>query len=242
MTIRKHLFENYCIDFSSILEEANLGKIMRMVREQAKTKEAKIRVDFVNYKEYGEDEWAPMYFGLFVEWFAQHFLNYFGYLFNIGNVEMLNVVGSTEEDHGTDGHAITLNDKRHSHIKSIIASRGCPVYIQVKGTLNIKKKFQTNDGSRLPNFLMNALSTAVKNGRAYQARYILFTTGAGLHYRLEKSSNHIMEVIDYKKISKLFNGNVLFLNELRKQVKLPVKEIKSVPIDREAKYNFDTDQ
>jgi hypothetical protein len=67
---------------------------------------------------------------------------------------------------------------------------------------------------------MNAMSSAIIGGKAYQARYIVFTTGAGLHYSLDKMSNNLLEVIGYRKIRALVNDDMVFLNILRDSVGL----------------------
>lgn len=233
----KHIFENVCLDFAPILAIPNIKNMLKEVEKQAKTEEAKKRTDFPHYKDYGQDEWSPVYFGLFVEWFAEQFLNHFGHVYNIFNVHMMNVEGDVSEDLGVDGMGLTMNDKdvRGSAVK---APRHGDVYIQVKGTLNFQKKHTPNDGSRLPNFTTNAMSSAIISGKAYQSRYILFTTADGIHYTLKKMWNGMVEVIGIDQIQKLVNNNIQFLNILRTKVGLPELDIPLLSMDPEAVYNI----
>lgn len=236
--MKKHIFTNVCIDFEEILSTPKFEKMLRTAYKQAKTNEAIRRTSLGEYKDHNDnnDEWSPMYYGLFVEWFAQEYLNHFGHLFNLSNVQMLEHVGSAEQDNGVDGTAISTNAKK-GPIRTVACKRGSPVYIQVKGTLNPTKEHTANDGSRLPNFFMNAYSTAIQTKCAYQARYIVFTTGKGLHYRLEDMCNHLVEVINFKKITKLVNGDHQFLNILRESVGLESFELPQFEGDPEGEYN-----
>lgn len=221
-----HVFVNHCVDFAAILSPTNLVKgktIDNMIKEafkQSKTADAKMRVDFANYKDYGTDQWCPAYFGMFGEWFAWHFLNHYGSYFNVEGVEMTDSEGSSIEDYGVDGVGFTV---RSQDLKSTGRGpeKGSPVKIQVKATMNKTKEYKANDGSRLPNFGLNALSESIVCGDAYKARYIVFTFGAGLHYSLDKMSNKLFEVIAYKKIKALADMDVVFLNRLRTSVNLP---------------------
>ena len=51
------------------------------------------------------------------------------------------------------------------------------------------------------------------NGCAYSTRYILFTTGKGLHWKLEQNTCDDIEVVNYQKISKKIDNNIIFWNE-----------------------------
>lgn len=154
--MKQHVFTARCIDFEPILKEANLKKMLKVVFEQSKTEEARKRVDFTNYKDYDVDEFCPIYFGMFVEWLAWHFLNHYGHVFNIQGLEMTSSIGSSEKDYGVDGRGLCIKDQLLTSTgrKSV---NGSPVYVQVKGTMNSNKEYQANDGSRLPNFATNAI-------------------------------------------------------------------------------------
>jgi len=216
------IFQNICIDFKPILQETTLKNMMKVVKEQAKTPEAKKRVDVGNYKDYDTDAWNPMYVGLYVEWLCENFLNYFGQQFNIGQVRMIASEYSAEKDLGTDGYGISLMKQRTAGTRTIEVKPGDKVFIQVKGTFNSAKVFTANDGARIPNFGMHAFSSAIKQGLAYSSRYVLFTTGDKIGYVLNDMSNGMIEVINYKKISKLMDDNIFFINAMREKVGLPL--------------------
>lgn len=239
----KHTFENRCIDFEPLLAKTSLAGILKVAKKQAHTKEAHERTDptYKTADDYTDAEpgFCPAYYGEFTEWFAAHFLNHYGFRFNMHGVEMIDSVGSVEEDLGTDGRGLTIKDQRHASISAITHTPGSTVHIQVKGSLNPTKEHKANDGSRLPNFIMNAVTNSIVAGHAYQDRYVLFTTGAGIHYVLEKMSNNILEVINYKKIKKLMDGDTVFLNVMRKSVGLDPLPYEPLKMDAEAQWNVD---
>ena len=230
------VFQNYCIDWAYVLSDANIDKMQKRVIEQARTEEAKRRVDLANYKEaYEDNDFAPMYFGSFVEWYAQHFLNHFGHEWNLHSAKMLDCEGGTQSDLGVDGIAMSIKERANK--RSLVSPKtNSKVYIQVKGCMDPTKVHKANDGTRLPNFMTNAMSQAIANGEAYQARYVLFTTGDSIHYTLEQMANGLMEVINIKKIRKWTKGNYHFLNILREEVGLPALEV-PVEMDEEAIRN-----
>lgn len=234
------IFQNICIDFDTILEQTSLTKMMKVVKEQAKTVEAKKRIDVGNYKDYDKDDWNPMYVGLFTEWLCEKFLNYFGQQFNIGQVKMIASEYSTEKDLGTDGYGISLMKQRTTGTRTIEVKPGDKVFIQVKGTFNPTKVYTANDGARIHNFGSNAFSSAIKQGLAYNSRYVLFTTGDKLGHVLNEMTNGLIEVINHKKISKLMDDNVFFLNSMREDVGLSPLPIPEPKLDPEAEYNIRT--
>jgi hypothetical protein len=232
MTIKKHIFVNLCVDFDELLKEADIDKMLKEAAKQSKTEEAKIRASFSTYKDYAVDEQCPMYFGMFTEWLAWHFLNHYGHLFNVQNMEMTASVGTANADYGIDGQGMSVKiQKMASSGRQAVSCS--PVYLQVKGTLNKTKLYAPNDGSRLTNFSTYAMSSAIKSGYAYQSRYIIFTTGAGIHYTLDAMSNNMFEVIDYKKIKTLLNNDTVFLNKLRESVGLVKFPVKPSQVDAE---------
>jgi hypothetical protein len=81
------------------------------------------------------------------------------------------------------------------------------------------------------------MSSAIRDGHAYTARYVLFTSGKGLHYKLDNNSNGMLEVIGFNEISKLIDGNVAFLNKLRVMVGLKQRPLPDPPLDAEAQFN-----
>lgn len=230
------VFQNYCLDWEYVLSDGNIDAMQKRVIEQARTEEAKRRVDLANYKEaYDADDFAPMYFGSFVEWYAQQFLNHFGHVWHLHTVNMLDSVGGSQSDLGVDGEAHTTKD--YSTKRNLVAPKmNSKVYIQVKGCMNPTKVHSANDGTRLPNFMTNAMSQAIANGEAYQARYVLFTTGEKIHHTLDQMANGLMEVIGIKRIRKLTKGNIHFLNVLREAAGLNALEIPP-QLDAEAIQN-----
>lgn len=214
-----HVFVTRCIDFQEILSECDLGHMLKVAHKQSKTELAKIRVDFANYKDYDVDQFCPAYFGMFVEWLAWHWLNHYGHLFNIQSVTMVDSDGNTDQDYGVDGHGLSIT---RSVLKSTnrLITPNSPVYIQVKGTLNKAKIYCANDGSRLPNFGLHAMSGAITSGHDWDSRYVIFTTGKDIHYTLDKMARGLFEVINYSKIKSLMNGDTVFLNRLRQSVGL----------------------
>ena len=234
-----HIFQNHCVDFEEILDPTNwtigkcLDRMLRAAHDQSKTEEAKLRVDFVNYKDYGQDQSCPIYFGMFTEWLAWHFFNHYGRLFNVEGCEMMASEGNLEQDLGTDGRMRSI--KRQLMSKTFRkAEKGSPVYLQVKGTMNKTKVYTANDGSRLPNFGTNAMSDAIKTGYAFQARYIVFTTGDSIHYTLDSMSNGMLEIVCYKDIKACIDMDWVFLNRLRSSVGLTEVAMGPCDIDPEA--------
>lgn len=231
----KHVFTNYCVDWAELLSDTNLDRMIDTAHKQSKMEEAKVRVDFANYKDYGADESCPAYFGMWGEWLAGMWLEHFGQIFNIEGVKMLDVEGNSAQDLGVDGFARTIKEPKSNRAFSSTGRapvQGSPVYIQVKATKNRSKMYEPNDGSRLPNFMTHAQMLAMKGQKAYQARYVLFTTGQGIDYKLEDMTGNLMEVIPYKVISHWMRNNVFFLNKMRDSVGLPLLPVYDSPIDQ----------
>jgi hypothetical protein len=150
--MNNHIFQNHCVDFEEILDPKNwvknkcLDRMLRSAYDQSKTEEAKLRVDFANYKDYDQDEWCPIYFGMFTEWLAWHFFNHYGRLFNVEGCEMLASEGNSEQDLGTDGRMRSIQ-RQAMKTTFRIAEKGSPVYLQVKGTMNKTKIFLRANGN-----------------------------------------------------------------------------------------------
>ena len=244
--MKKHIFTNHCVDFEELLDPVKWAKkkkaldhILVTLDKQSKTQEAKLRVDFNNWNLYTDDQSCPAYFGMGGEWFAWHFLNHYGRLFNMHTIEMTDSVDSSKEDYGTDGRGYSIIDSKSKYRttnRRPIANS--PVEVQVKFTMNRMKEFMANDGSRLPNFGLNAMSTAIKTNKAYQTRYIVFSTGKGIHFSLDKMSNGMFEFIGYSEIIACIDRDFVFLNRLRESIGLdPVPLIES-PNDAEGTVLF----
>jgi hypothetical protein len=246
-----HVFRNLCIDFGSLLAKPDVTTMLREAKKQSKTSEAKNRMDarrnFIK-TDITEDptESCPAYFGAFGEWLCQHYLTYYGPEYNLHTVEMVDSEDSTEEDYGIDGRAkTTKTQSKSSRIVSMTGRKAQPgslVFIQVKASMNPTKEYSPNDGARIPNFFTYALSEAIINGEAYQARYIIFTTGKGFHYSMDKMSHRMAEVIGIHEIKRFMDGDWAFLNYLRSQVAgLAPLQIPSSQKDNEYTNNIESD-
>lgn len=187
--------------------------------------------DYKKYEMYNEgdrEHWSPGCFGNIVEFLAEVYFREFGSLYNLQYDLAAADWDSGRPDKGIDHYARTATPHTINRKKCPIklkALTGCPVFIQTKGTLNATKLHMTNDGSRITNFLMAAQAEAMVTGQAYTARYILFTTGAGIHYRLDGNSEGVLEIIDNKEIAKHINKNAIFWNKMRTALGLSIAEI-----------------
>lgn len=193
--------------------------------------------DFQQLNPSGSKTWSPHYFGGAVEFLAECFFEVFGAKYNLAGIKSTDDYDDAMDDGGVDHVASTLTQRNYGNTR--VARTGNPVYIQTKGTLNPRKEFTTNDGARLPNFFMNAQSKAIASGTAYSARYILFTTGKGIHWKLNQNSGELCEVVNYGAIKKLVDGNVLFWNTMRTKCSVTEHAFKT-HIDAEAVCNIET--
>lgn len=215
---------------TDILSEPTLKRYVHNAAIAAKTKEAIEVYEIDSYKDFDElngdgfkSAWSPKYFGYAIEFLAEHFFEVFGSKFNIGNVVSGNDYENVISDGGVDHYGISLAEQKIGYRK---CRAGDTVFIQTKGVLNPRYEFTTNDGARLPNFFMNAQAQALRIGQSYRARYVLFTTGSGIHYALDNNSGNLAEVINYKKISQLVDNNIVFWNGMRKKMGLePLKDL-----------------
>jgi hypothetical protein len=210
-----------------LLESNTLMKYIHSAARLAKTAEA-IRVfETGNYKDfeilndssYRGAQWSAKYFGGAIEFLAETFFQVFGAKFNIQDVKSIDDFDGFETDSGVDHKGTSIWEQKLGNTR--VATPLAPVFIQTKGVLNPKKEFMTNDGARLPNFFMNAQVQALHLGRSYSARYILFTTGKGIHYKLDNNSGNICEVINYGKICKLVDNNIPFWDIMRDKMSVP---------------------
>lgn len=218
-----HSFAKKAPHGNSLLSNNDLKAFLLNARQLSSTEEALRVFETGNFKDYGllgqspiPGSWSPKYFGGAVEFLSETFFEHFGAAFNIGSVSSTDDYDSAEMDGGVDHTAKSLRKQLFKN--GIECSPQSPVFIQTKGTMNVKKVFKTNDGSRLPNFFMNAFSQARKNGCAYQARYVLFTTGKSIHHTLDNNSGNVCEVINYNKICSFVDGNVDFWNKMRSKM------------------------
>lgn len=225
-----HKFAANPVDAAALLIKPTLRSYVNQARKIAETPDAIKVWETGNYKEYiakqtlGLNVWSPHYFGGAIEFLAESYFQYFGALHNLNGIRSVDDFDSTEKDGGIDHFAKTSKEKRFNGTRRI-AKVGAPVYIQTKGTTNFNKTYKTNDGARIPNFFMNAFQRAIHEGHAYQARYIIFTTGKDIHYLLDENSGKMVEVVNSKKISKAIDGNVDFFNSMRIKLGLAEEEL-----------------
>lgn len=238
-----HSFAHKAPHVAALLTNNDLRSYVNTAALLAKTPEAIKVFEVSNYKDfdilnnsaYKGNQWSPKYFGGAIEFLAECFFEVFGSKFNLMGIKSTDDYDSTISDTGVDHKAVTMVEKKYGGTR--VARPLSPVYIQTKGVLNPRYEFSTNDGSRLPNFFMNAQVQALQSGAAYSARYILFTTGKGLHYKLNENSGELCEVVNYTAISRLVDDNVVFWNTMRDKVGVDIQQVSSY-IDIEASLNI----
>ena len=225
-----HSWYKYCIDANVYHEVMTLRKFIEVLRKQSNTDEAIIpyreNVSLSSYDEDGEFAGkikAPRYFGAGIEALAETFFEMFGAEYSLAGYKSQDSVDEDLEDTGYDAIAYTSKEKRFLKGADIhkICRPGNRIYIQIKGVLNPAKEFMTNDGSRIMNFYANAQGHCRMMGEANSARFVLFTTGKGLHYKLEKNTFKEIEVINYNAIDKRIKDNPFFWNALYTKLGLP---------------------
>ena len=242
-----HSFAKQAPHRGDLLAKNTLKDFVRVARKLSETKEAIKVYEVGQYKDMMDingnviaGSWSPHYFGAAVEFLCETYFEVFGAEYNLGNVRSTDSYDDAESDTGVDHYAESLMHKKLKGAQNYRrAEPMSPVYIQTKGTLDPRKEFTTNDGARLPNFYMNAQAQALEEGAAYTARYILFTTGKGLHYKLDANSGGLTEVVGFSEIKRHVDGNVTFWNALRKKAGIKEQKVKS-PVDPNAKLNAET--
>lgn len=239
-----HSFGKQAPHRDQLLAKNTLRDFVKTARKLSETKEAIKVYEVGNYKDSIDingnvisGSWSPHYFGAAVEFLCETYFEVFGAEYNLGNVRSTDSYEDAETDTGVDHYAESLTHKKLKGAQNYRrAEPMSPVYIQTKGTMDPRKEFTTNDGARLPNFYMNAQSQALEEGAAYTARYILFTTGKGLHYKLDANSGGLTEVIAFNDIKKRVDGNTTFWNALRKKAKVSQQKTEA-PVDPHAALN-----
>ena len=234
-----HSFAKQAPHPEKLLEDNTLKHFLHNAGNLAKTKEAIQVFEAGQYKDFDLKlpvKWSPKYFGGAVEFLAETFFEVFGAEFNIQGIKSTDDFESTEADIGVDHTAQTIF-KATTKDKVRIAQPLSPVFIQTKGTLNPNKEYTTNDGSRLMNFFAAAQVMAMHTGHTYSARYVLFTTGKGLHYRLNDNTGGICEVINSRAIRKRVDNNVYFWNKMRYNMNIALQKEDDIR-DTEARLNM----
>lgn len=241
-----HKFAITPIDAEKLVNVTTLRGFVKAAHEIAGTSEAIEAFETGNYKEYEDGQkgvltgWSPKYFGGAIEFLAETYFQHFGGAYNLEGIRSTDDFDSTEVDGGIDHEAKTTKTLNNTFFTKSRRrpQKGSPVYIQTKGTTNFNKTYKTNDGARLPNFFMRGFSKAIQTGQAYQARYIIFTTGKDIHYLLDNNSGNNVEVVNSKAISKRIDGNQDFFNALRVKLGLPEESLPPSPVDPEFAHYF----
>lgn len=229
--VLKHKFKDLCLDWDDLLAKPRLGDFLRRLHRQGQSDAAQRLVQ--PYKDYSADvsDYSPVYFGMGVEVLAEAYLMFYGGVHHaVSEIEMTSQAGKLEIDLGVDGRARTICELPLGKTRRLARSNS-PVYLQVKGTLNSAKIYTANDGSRITNFISNAATGAIRSGYATQARYLLFTTGDGIHHTLDAMTNGFIEVINYKKINQLTRKDHVFWNEFRVAVGLKPLDLAELVLD-----------
>lgn len=224
-----HSWFTYCVDPEAFQNARSLKDFIGYLRKQSNDPSALVPYRetnrFLDYDDEGDltsKILAPRYFGAGFEAFAETFLQVFGHEFNLADVASLDSDDQDIEDTGYDITAVTAKKKTYKGMIIKQAQTGSPVFCQAKATLNPTKEFTTNDGSRIMNFYGNAQGMARMQGCAYQARYLLITSGKGLHYKLDQNTQKDIEVINFSKIDRMVKDNPIFWNPFRENLGLAV--------------------
>lgn len=230
-----HSFPKFCIDPEALVKKQTMKGFVTAAGKQANTDEAAFKY---NQSLFGTDEdntgyKAPRYFGAAWEYFRHVYMDVYGSEYNLYGVFSNDDWDNPQPDRGGDGGASSRKKKNYPKLE-IQTEPGSPVYFQDKSTENWTKEFMTNDGSRIMNYIGWAQSDARKRKASYQARYILFTSGKDLHYKLKENTCNIIEVINGKHISNKSDGDQVFWNELRRHFGLAPLPVQT-PIDAEAR-------
>lgn len=229
-----HSFSKFCIDKESLVAKETLKGFIDALYKQSNTDEALIPYhDRATTDEYDNAITAPKYFGAGGEFLSECFFEVYGADYNLTGIESYNDEEVNRHDGGVDQEARSRKQKIYSKRLNTKAMPNSPVYIQVKTAINPTKIFTTNDGSRIMNFFGNAQALARAQGASYNARYILFTTGAGLHWVLEQNTLNLIEVVNYKDIKKRVDGDRVFWNHMREKLGLSKLALPPPPLDPE---------
>jgi hypothetical protein len=232
----EHRFKDLCVNWDELLARPSVSDFMRAAHSQGLTDAAqRIVQPYKDYDHLDPTSPSPMYFGMCAEVLCEAFLRNFGRNYNLQNIVMGDRNGVMYKDLGVDAWANSVKEERNKANRRPLA--GSKIYVQVKGTLNHSKIYSANDGSRLNNFMSNALSSSIAEGQAYQARYVLFTTGKGIHYTLDEATHGFIETISYNDINKLTKNNYDFWNEWRHEVGLAPTVLPPLSEDADSIYN-----
>jgi len=216
-----HSFTKFCINPEALVKKQIMKGFVTALGKQANTDEAAYKYnqsafttdeDYKGYK-------SPRYFGAGWEFFRHVYMDVFGSEYNLYGVTSNDDWDNPLPDIGWDGSAFSRKTKFYKPLE-IQTEPGSPVYFQDKATENWIKEYMTNDGSHIMNYLGSAQANARRRKASYQARYFLFTSGKGLHYKLEENTSKIITLLNGSHISRKCDGDQVFWNELRRHLGL----------------------
>jgi hypothetical protein len=222
--MNNHSFKVYCIDPSVLLAKPNLDNYLKVLKSQANDPLALIPYHD-NTPDSDQKIQAPRYFGAGGEFLAHCFFEFFGNDYNLFDVESNDNDDRELNDGGVDITAKTIKTKIYKQLCYTKAIAGSPVYIQVKTPTNRMREFMTNDGSNIMNFYGHAQGLARQAGQSFYSRYILFTTGKSLHWKLNSNTQGMITVVNYNEIKRKIDNNEVFFNYMRDKFNLPLAKV-----------------
>lgn len=231
-----HSFGKFCFDAESLVKKETLEGFMHELFKQSNDPSALIPYhDKIPNVDDDKKINAPKYYGAGVEFLSECFFEEYGREYNLTGIKSYNDEEIVRKDGGVDQEARSIKQKIYTNRANTKSQPNSPIFIQVKGTVNPTKVFETNDGSRIMNFFGHAQGLARVAGQSYSARYILFTTGNKMHWVLDNNTFKLIEVINYFDIKKRVNGDRIFWNRMREKFGLIALDLPSGPIDPEFK-------
>ena len=186
----EHRFPKYCLDAEGLTKRPFLQVYVEELHRQAKSSEA-----VAVYGKVRGTNMATFYEGEGGEFLRHCYFEAFGHEepYNLKDIWSLNMSeGLVPDDLGWDGTAVD-------------AATGSPVYIQDKTTVKHETLLTMDSG--LMTFAGSAALHARKNGVAETARFLVWTTAAGLDWTLMDRMHEQVEVVAFKEISQRVDGN-----------------------------------
>lgn len=203
----RHRFPQHCVDSDALTKGRTIEAYVHALASQAddeRASHAYLRdIRGTDVSEHRGCYASPEYFGDGGEFLRHCFFDFFGSHFCLEDVWSVNAdSGILDKDRGWDGGAVTSQ----SSSKHAWAGEGDPVYIQDKTTEDFSRTYMTNDNSRIMNFVGAAAVDAIVKEHAQRSRFIVWTTGTGLHPVLDQNIGGRVEVVGYGKITQLANN------------------------------------
>lgn len=230
-----HSFARYCIEPHSLVRGQTLKTYLRALLKQSNQPLAiTVYRDTEPLQDNGKTIRAPRYFGAGGEFLSECFFEVYGDDYNIKGITSLDDEEKQHTDGGVDQTALSRKDKIYREYANTKSKPNSPVYIQVKTTMNSTREYQTNDGSRIMNYFAHAQALARVGGHSYCARYVLFTTGKGLHWALERNTLKMIEVINARAIERRIDGDTVFWNHMR--ARLGIELLSQTVCDPDGEY------